>query len=520
MSTYLGEALLTATGAAPLVAKAVDPVIIEYTRRFAPLVRALPSKKWDSPVYYFNKRTVLPQGGFVTDGGARPLSNSTYVQENFQMKNLQSVGAVTGYAEAVTAQTIGSLRGREIEGAAKGLLWDIETALLFGANAPTVTGPYPQFDGLDVICASYSSASSGGPGQGIGGGSIDNYAGASGVTGWGYPTFTPWVDGIDLNAIDAAGAGLTLGQLDLLLDMVEQNTAESIEGTDYMFVLSTSAVSRIAQLLQHQQRFEEKATVAPGFTVNTYRGVPLVKTSFLAPRTNVMGTVVATGANAGGTLSNGTYSYRVAPVISRFGEIQASAHAEGTTTGTGIVTLTFSTPSGPDGGTPTHYKVYRAPVGTTTGHTLLGFVDAAFTNGGVTYATTTIIDTGSALQLKNTSSGLTPTIGQPSVYYYTNANVKPKTSAGEQDIYLLSRDENNILRPYVRDIKPVELAATTASPDSLPFAFVSDTCLAVRAAKFIGRLSNVVTAIDTSSGGPYVITQGASGAYTPTPVVD
>mgnify|MGYP003348694454 CR=1 FL=1 len=157
MSNDLQEAL-TAAGAAALVQKHIDPVLLEYQRRYAPLVRALPSTKWGSTVYYFNKRTTLPQGGFVTDGGARPVSTSNYAQENFQIRLLQSVGAVTGYSQAVTADLIGDLRAREIEGAARGLYWDIETALLWGAEAPTNTGPYPQFDGLDVIDVSVPPA--------------------------------------------------------------------------------------------------------------------------------------------------------------------------------------------------------------------------------------------------------------------------------------------------------------------------------------------------------------------------
>ena len=96
MSNDLQEAL-TAAGAAALVQKQIDPVLLEYQRRYAPLVRALPSTKWGSTVYYFNKRTTLPSGGFVTDGGARPVSTSNYAQENFQIRLLQSVGAVTGY---------------------------------------------------------------------------------------------------------------------------------------------------------------------------------------------------------------------------------------------------------------------------------------------------------------------------------------------------------------------------------------------------------------------------------------
>ena len=44
MATDIQEAL-TAAGAAPLVSKRISPVLLEYQRRYAPLVRVLPSTK-------------------------------------------------------------------------------------------------------------------------------------------------------------------------------------------------------------------------------------------------------------------------------------------------------------------------------------------------------------------------------------------------------------------------------------------------------------------------------------------
>ncbi len=491
MANDLKEAL-TAAGSAALVSKQIDPVILEYQRRYAPLVRALPSKKWSSPVYYFNKRTQIPSGGFVTDGGARPVSTSTYVQENFIVKLLQSVGAVTGYAQAVTADEVGDLRAKEIQGAAKGLYWDIENALIWGAATATVNGPYPQFDGLDVIFSSFSSASSGGPNQGVGGGGIDNYGGAS---TWGAPTFSPWVDSIDQNAINAGGNALAFGQLDQLIDLVSQNVAESVTNSDWMFVLSPTAVSRIAQLSLINQRFVNQVEIAPGLIVDTYRGIPLVESSFLNPRTQNMGTVVAT-ANGTGTLTNVEYFYKVAPVIARFGETNASAEVNATPSGSQGVSLTFSTPTSYEGAQPISYKVYR---GTTTGtETLLGYVDAFFLDSsGVTWNTVKIFDTGVTLVAYN---GTNVQASPPAAYVYTNTNLKPLIGTGQQNLYLISRDADNIVRPYVREMRTIDLYPTTAQPDALPFAFATDCTLAVRATKYGARLANFIGALDATAG--------------------
>ena len=93
MPTELREALTAATASA-LVPKFIDPVLVELQRRYSPLVRALPTDHWDSDTYYFNQRTVTPAGGFVPDGGARVVTNSTYQQQGVQMKHLQVVGSV------------------------------------------------------------------------------------------------------------------------------------------------------------------------------------------------------------------------------------------------------------------------------------------------------------------------------------------------------------------------------------------------------------------------------------------
>ena len=451
MPTDLEEAL-NAAGAAPLVQKQIDPVLLEYERRYAPLVRATATEKWGSNVYYFNQRTSVAPGGFVTDGGARPVTNSTYTQNQFTIRNLQSVGAVTGFAQQVTADLVGSLRATEIEGAARGLLWDIETAMVSGNAAATLAGPYPQFDGYDTIASTFS--------------------------------------GNTQNAIDFSGAGaFDLGNLDQVIDMVESNVAMPVESTDWMFAVSPTLVSRIAQLLTAQQRFVETVEVATGLIVLSYRNIPLVKSSFLNPRSNVMGTVTAATATTGGTVVAATYIYKVSAVIARFGEIQASAEVTQVSAGgnNSVNTLSFTPPTGPDGAIPTLYKVYRTS-STTGTETLLGVVDAAVSlaSDGVTpIVANQIVDTGATLIPQN-STGPTQPNTPVAAYVGTNTGLKPLVS-GSQNFYLLSRDPNLILRPFVRDLTPIELYPTTSSPDSLPFAFVSDTTLAVRAPKYMGR---------------------------------
>lgn len=454
MPTELEEALTAATTVSPLIQKQIDPLLLEYQRRFAPLLAAIPSKQWGSTQYFFNRRVSRPDAGGVTDGGARPIGNSVYEQAAFNIRLFQAVGAVTGFAQTVTRDLVGDLRQLEIDGTVQSMLWTIENAFVWGNDPATANGLYPICSGLDYLVSAYTPGS----------GSL---------------AYT--------NAIDFAGGTFTLSLLDKLMALVSSNAGLSITAapSNWMFIMSPGMVGSVAETLTSQQRFMGEIEVAAGLVVPTYRKVPLVESSFLAPRSNQMGAVTTATATTGGTLAAATYYYQVSAVIARFGEIQVSAEVSQATTGsTSTATLSFSTPTNmPDGAAPVLYKVYRS---TTSGNeTLLGVVDAFDTTGA---AVTSIIDTGTNLQTN--SAGNTG----PSAYQGTNAGAKAR-GAGMEDIYLVPKDPNFFIRPYTRDMQILPLAPTTTSPDVLPFAAVTDTCAALRAPKYAGRYSRVVSAV-------------------------
>jgi hypothetical protein len=449
---------LTAANVGALIQKQIDPLLLEYQRRFSPLVRSVPSQKWGSSSYYFNTRTSRVPGGFVADGGARPVGQSVYVQNKFDVRLLQAVGSVTGYAQQVTADLIGNLRQREIEGAVQSLLWDVEAAMLWGNDGATNLGPYPQFSGLDSLVGTFS--------------------------------------GVSQNAIDEAGATLALRHLDQLIDMVESQSAMQVFQDGWMIVASPTAISKVAQLLTNQQRFNDKVEVAAGLLVPSYRDIPLVKSSFLSARSSAMGTVTTATATTGGTLAAGAYKYQVSAVIARYGEIAASAEVSQTTTGaTSTVTLSFTPPTGPDAAPPILYKVYRTLVGGATGtETLLGVVDAnvGLAGDGVTpIVATSIIDNGAALVPMN---GATAPASTPAAYVSGNSGALP-LAASQENIYLIPKDPDLLVRPYVRDVTPLDVYPTTSAPDTLPFALVTDTTLAARAPKYLGRLARISAAL-------------------------
>jgi hypothetical protein len=456
MPSELREAL-TAAGASALVPKIIDPILVEYQRRYSPLVRSIPMQPWASDTYYFNQRTNVASGGFVPDGGARPVSNSTYQQLNYQMKHVETVGAVTGYAQEVTRQVIGDLRQTEIQGSIQGYYWDVEAGICWGNAAATLNQAQPQFDGLDTLVSDYTS---------------------------GYK-----------NTLDKTGGTFALSYLDELIDMVESNAAMPVFDPTWMFVMSSTMQSKVAQSLVGQQRFNDTVEVAAGLIVPSYRNIPILKTSFLSARGYSLGTVTPTTATTGGSLAAATYYYVISPVIARQGEILPSVEVSQATTGsTSTVTLSFTPPTGEDGLSPQLYKVYRS---TSAGaETFLGYVDATVglaADGVTPIVTNQIVDTGTALVPQQSSGSVVPGT-LPTGYYGTNVSMKP-TATGQENIYLISRNRLNVCRPYVREAKPVDVYPTTAAPDTLPYAVIGDMALAVRAARFVGRLTRIVASL-------------------------
>ncbi len=456
MPSELREAL-TAAGAQPFVPKIIDPVLVEYQRRFAPWCRAIPTRKWGSTTYYFNQRTVVVSGGAVPDGGARPVSTSTYVQDNFQMAHVQAVGAVTGYAQEVTQEVIQDLRATEINGAIKGYFWDVETFCGWGNAASTANQAQPQFDGLDTQINTFSAGGS-------------------------------------QNVIDYAGKSLSLATLDELIDMVSGNAAEPVADSSWMFVMSTTAEARIGQLLTAQQRYND-VEIEAGLIVATYKRVPLVPSSFLSTRGYTVGTVTAAATSGGSLTTSTTYYYKISAIIARQGEILPSAEVSQAVSGGNLsVTLSFTPPTGQDGAAAQLYKVWR---GTSAGaETFIGYVDSTvgLASDGVTpVVTNQIVDTGAALVPQQSSGSVVPAI-LPTAYFGGNSAMLPPGS-GQENIYLMSRDPGNIVRPFVREARMLDVYPTTSSPDSLPFAVMGDTCLAVRAPKFAGRAYRVSVSV-------------------------
>lgn len=443
MGSELHEAL-TASGASALVPKHIDPFLQEQVRRFSPLLQATPAVKCDTNQFYFNVRTALPSGGNVADGGARSITNSTYTQSSFPIALYQTLGGVTGFAQAVTRGVIGDLKAREEQGAMMSQQWDVETGICWGNATATASGQYPQHDSLDSQVNTYSGSTQ--------------------------------------NAYQGTSIAVTLGNLDTLIASITKRAAMPVSAAPFMFVMSPSMKLAVESLLTNQQRFMGEIEAAAGLLVPTYKGVPIIESSFVGATGIQMGTVSHSSQTTGGTLADGSANfYQISAVFARSGLSQASTEVSQTaasSANTNQNTLTFSTPTGPDSAGPILYKVYWSA--TTGTETLLGVVDA-YDKGGT--AVTTIIDTGTNL--------LTNSSGQTGPAAYVGGNGQKPRGVSDEDIYLVPQDEEYLVRPYIRDCEVEDLARTSTAPDTLPFAVFSDCAYAIRGAKYVARYGKV-----------------------------
>lgn len=473
----LREAITAASGAAPLVPKAISPILVEYVRKFAPLRVALPRVTWDTDTYYFNQRTALPTPQFTTEAppnsgaGSVAATVSTYAQKSFPVKHLQVNGDVSKFAQKV-AKVNGPLLNLEMEGATRGAGWLEDIAHIWGNASATLNTSRPQWDGMDAQIGAANK----------------------------------------IDATTLASNGLcSLAMFDALIDTVRLPYAGNLSADDYFFAMSPKMQSKLGQLTLSTTRLELQRTTIrpktdggvfgnpvttiqtdPGIEVWAYRGIPIIETSFLSAQ-GQMGTI--TIAQAAGTtpfLLNDVRKY-VVEAVTLYGATLASAEVTITIATAGNrVNLSWTTPAvlDPFGNTipVLAYRIFEAGSpgvnGAAGAESLIAVVPAYDANDA---AVTAWSDLGAASSSASAFwqygvSGDGATF--PRTYVTGNPN-----GYGVEDVYLCTRNPELVCVPTVTDLEPVILAPVNAR--TTQFAVIADETLAMRAPLFAAKLSRV-----------------------------
>ncbi len=459
-------------GSLNLILKRIDSTLTELQRKWGPLGRAIPRQTWETDIFYFNKRTALPQPQHTLEApptsgtGSVAASNSTYVQGQFPIKHTESIGDLSKFMVQV-ARANGNLFDLELGAHAKAMVWLEETTHMYGSAAATLNTKRPQWDGVDLMVA-------------------------------------------NANKIDANTQLLAFQMMDNAIDAVRGRYAQEL-GMDYFWMMSPKMQSYINGLHVQNARYNQvmkrmflrddygdpSAPVADnaidaGVEVESYRNIPIIISSFMGNQ-GTMGTISTTGNTGTGSslLAANTYYYRM-EAVTRYGLTAASAEASQTPSADGKnVVLTWLTPAPTDAdGNVIDILGYRIFRSTSSGAESLYALVAAYDINDA--AVTSFTDTGLIQNPAVTNTLYWATIASSGANAISDGVTFPRVQTGTQvteDIYLIPRDPDILVCPEVNPIQTELLAVINAR--SRQFALNADKTLALRAPAFAAKIGRV-----------------------------
>jgi hypothetical protein len=394
-------------------------------------------------------------------------SQSNYVQNSYPIMHMQSQLDISTFAAKV-AIVNGNLFDLELAGAAKAMAWHEDVLHLYGSSQATTNTLRPQWDGFDVQVGS-------------------------------------------ANKINGGASALSLSMLDNAIDAVRGVVSQEL-GTDWFFHVSPKMSSRINSLFTNQQRFNEgmttiyarddfgipggavvdnKIAVDAGLEVQTYRGIPIVLSSFVGNQGQMGAISTTNNTGTGSTLSTSTTYYYVVEAVTKTGLLYASTEVSASPAGSGNnIVLNWSTPTPTDAfGNTIDIIGYRIFRGTSTGTETLYAYSSAYNTSDA--AVTSFTDTGLPQTPATNSALYAATVATSGSNAASDGVTYPRLTSTTEDILLLPRNPEYMVVPVVNEIQAQMLAPVNAR--TRQFALTADLTLAMRAGLFGAKIYNVKT---------------------------
>lgn len=468
------ETLSQSTGAQYLFQPVYDRALFEAKRKFTQTRMLFPRRKWAVPTYTFNKRTDYPRAQMTTEApptsgtGSVAATSSTYSQVVYNIKHWQVQMDLAKFS-IQTARINGDLVELESDGASKAACWLEESLNYYGSAGATLNSKRPAWDGVDLLMAAGNKT--------------------------------------------VVNGAPSIAMFDAMIDSVKNRFADETSLRNYAFVLSPEMLSTTGRLFTQYERWMGKAVIYPkddrgqlggpitdnkmyidaGLEVVTYRGVPLVESSFIASL-GQMGTVTATGnTGSGSSLVNSQYGY-IVEVVTDLGISLGCAEVLITPTAANNVVLSWSAPSitDADGATRLNlfYRIHRTAAGGASGSETLYAVVAAYDSNDA--AVTTWTDTGKPQAATDSGTAIAVTVATSGGNAAPDGVTIPRTNPSghnQQDIWLLPRDPDILVVPVVNEMQTVPLALVNARTQQL--ALIGDQVLAVRGPNFMAKACSV-----------------------------
>jgi hypothetical protein len=474
------ETLSQTTGAQYLYQPVIDRALFEATRRKTTTRMLLPRRKWNTPKYIFNKRTNYPQVRGVVEAppttgvGSSTPTSSNYLQVVYAIKHWQANMDLAKFS-IQTARVNGDLMQLELQGASESYVWWEEAINFYGSAGASLNTWRPAWDGADQLMA-------------VGNKFIANSA----------PSFA---------------------LMDALIDANKRALGDTL-GSNYAFTMSFEMLSTFSRLFVRDERWMGKTTVYPrddrgvlgaavtdnnnyinaGLDVVTYRGVPLVESSFLTPLGTMSAVTAASPTGSDGVTPTGTYYWAV-EVVTDFGVSYAVETTQQSVTLGQHVVLSWTAPTITDAQGNTRqnlfYRIFRTATngasGTETLYAVVSAVDITYddlTNHPVQSWT----DTGAIVDPTTSNTIIATTVASSGGIAASDGATPPHLNSSHQaqDIFLLPRDPDISCVACVNEMQTVPLALVNARTQQV--ALIGDQVWAVRGPGFMSKASNVFAA--------------------------
>lgn len=374
----------TSASGQALIPEVVNPHIAELAMAINPLRNLIPRTPWFSRTYDRDKRLTFGRAKHVGDGQTRSASQSTYARFAESLKLMQIKGGASGFLEFSAQKLVDPLQS-EIDGHTLAATFEEEAITMYGNR---YADSY-QHNGLDT-----------------------------------------WIE----TNLFLSSALIGFAILDSMIDAVRNKGS-----VPKAFIMSFKMLSKLSAILQVGQQFNDKVVIQGGFRLQTYRGIPIYDTSFIAANQAWPGGAMTATKSAGGSLADDQYFYRVAAVLTT-GETLACTEANATTSAAdNSVTIAWDASGLPN--TVRKYKIYR---GLTTGVLTLYTEIPAYvyqeTGDILNTVNEALVDTwiDNGQRVTMTTDYATTTVTGAAFTPGTNQATQAPLSANGEDIYLIS----------------------------------------------------------------------------------
>jgi hypothetical protein len=272
----------TALGGAE-INKVVDKMIVDSINRNVDLRPLVSRKPMDQLAYIWNLRKDLGSTGkadFYSEGATGTPYPSTKTQLYATAFGLRSDYEVTGLMIAASRSYFDALQD-EAQDAIDALKIKEEKQMICG----TVTGSYGDSGGyLGLGNLMLWKNSNGGDYDATAANLIGDVTSVYGLTRDSASADPPtghWE--LDTSYVVAGTAGTATGVLELkhLDEAIDRSDKHGGKGDERVFFVSVERGSEINRLLQPQQRFAGTLKLEGGFSIATYKGVPIVTSRFM-----------------------------------------------------------------------------------------------------------------------------------------------------------------------------------------------------------------------------------------------